>query len=231
MKQKTLGVIGGLGPETGCMFCLSVNNKFKPITKRQPHIILDNLPISEEAEERLINGGPSKEHLELLLASIERLNKVEVTLIAIACNTVHIFIDEARKHSSVPVLSIIEETAKKIKEMNIKKVGILASTKTIKSRLHENELKKQNIELVLPEEKEQQFLSECIVRIVNSRSSEEDKTKLRKIIKKLEEKGVQGIILGCTDLPLIISKEDAITPIINTTAILEDAAVNKLLNT
>ena len=108
MKQKILGVIGGLGPETGCRFCLNVNNKFKPITKRQPHILLDNLPISQEAEERLIKGGPSQEHLDLLTESVQRLNRLDADWIVIACNTVHIFIDEFRRKSAIPILSITE---------------------------------------------------------------------------------------------------------------------------
>lgn len=230
MKQKILGVIGGLGPETGCKFCLNVNRKFKPLTKRQPHILLDNLPISQEAEERLINGGLSQEHLNLLLESVKRLNRLETDLIVIACNTVHIFIDELRKESTVPILSIIEETAKKCKDMGLKKVGILGSTKTIKSGLHTNELKKCNIESITPDQPDQQFVSECILRIINNQIKDDDKIKMVKIIEKLEKEGARGIILGCTELPLLISDQDAKIPIINTTEILEDSSVNNLIN-
>jgi|ETNmetMinimDraft_2_1059921.scaffolds.fasta_scaffold96889_1 aspartate racemase len=230
MKEKILGVIGGLGPETGCQFCLNVNRKFKPITKRQPHILLDNLPISQEAEERLINGGPSQEHLDLLLDSVKRMNNLNVDLIVIACNTVHIFIDELREKSTVPILSIIEETAKKCKDMNITKVGILGSTKTIKSELHANELRKWNIESITPEDTSQHFVSECILRIINNQVKDNDKIRMIKIIKKLEKVGARGIILGCTELPLLISDQDANIPIINTTEILEDSSINNLIN-
>ncbi len=230
MNQEILGVIGGLGPETGCKFCLNVNRKFKPLTKRQPHILLDNLPISQEAEERLINGGPSQEHLDLLLESVQRLNKLGADLIVIACNTVHIFIDELRKESTVPILSIIEETAKKCKDMNISKVGILGSTKTIKSNLHANELRKQNIKSTIPDEDSQRFVSECILKIINNQIKDDDKIRMIKIIEKLEKEGAEGIILGCTELPLLISDQDAKIPIINTTEILEDSSVNNLIN-
>ncbi len=230
MKQKILGVIGGLGPETGCKFCLNVNRKFKPLTKRQPHILLDNLPISQEAEERLINGGPSQEHLNLLLESVKRLNKLETDLIVIACNTVHIFIDELRNKSTVPILSIIEETAKKCKDMNLAKVGILGSTKTIQSGLHANELKKWNIESITPVQSDQQFVSGCILRIINNNITKDDKKQMIKIIEKLEKGGARGIILGCTELSLLISDQDAKIPIINTTEILEDSSINNLIN-
>lgn len=230
MKQNILGVIGGLGPETGCWFCLNVNNKFKPLTKRQPHILLDNLPISQEAEERLINGGPSKEHFDLLVESVQRLNKLNAKVIVIACNTVHIFIDELRKISNIPILSIIEETAKKCKEMNLTKVGLLGSTKTVRSELHSKELKKWNIDVVTPNQTDQHFVSECIIRIINHKVKDDDKKNMIKIIKKLEKDGARGIILGCTDLPLLLSDQDANIPVINTTQILEDSAVNNLIN-
>ena len=228
MNQSILGVIGGLGPETGCKFCLNVNNRVKPVAQRQPHILLDNLPISQEAEERLINGGPSKEHFDLLVESIKRLNKLGASVIVIACNTVHVFIDELRKKSKIPILSIVEETAKRCRELNLKKIGILGSTKTIRSGLHSKELKKWNIDIVVPTQTDQDSVSECIIRIINHKVKDDDKKNLIKIIKKLENAGAEGIILGCTDLPLLINETDANLKIINTITVLEDASVEFL---
>ncbi len=229
MKQRILGVIGGLGPETGCTFCLNVNRKFKLFTKRQPHIVLDNLPISQKAEERLIKGGPSQEHLDLLLESVHRLNRLDVDFIVIPCNTVHIFIDELREKSRAPILSIVEETTKKCREMKRTKVGILGSTKTIQSGLHATELKKGGIESITPSEVDQRFVSECILRIINNKIREDDKEKMRTIIEKLENRGAEGILLGCTELPRLISNQDAHIPIINTIQILEDASIVQLI--
>ncbi len=229
MKPEILGVIGGLGPETGCQFCLQVNSKFKQLTKKQPHILLDNLPISQEAEERLITGGPSPEHFALLVESVQRLNKLNASIIVITCNTVHVFIDELRKKSNIPILSIIEETAKKCKEFNFTKVGLLGSTKTVQSKLHSKELKKLEIEVVTPDQTDQTFVSKCILKIINHKVRNNDKARLIDIIKKLQKKDVQGIILGCTDLPLLLSDQDVNIPLINTTHILEDVAVNNLI--
>jgi len=229
--MKILGVIGGLGPETGCTFCLNINNKFKRLTNVQPHILLDNLPISQEAETRLINGGASQEHLKLLQESIRRLNKLNTDAIVITCNTVHIFINELRQQSKTPILSIIEETAKECKKQKLTKVGLLASTKTIKEGLHSKELKKNNIEVISPGEEDQKFISECIVRIINNKTTEKDEKKIMKIILKLKNKGAQAVILGCTDLPLLTAKLKLDLPVINTTSILEDAAIKTLLTT
>jgi len=226
--KKTLGIIGGLGPETSCKFCLSVNNKFQEISQNQPNIILENLPVSRSAERKIITGGASKEHFNLLSNSVERLNKM-VDFLVIPCNTVHIFINELRRKSSVPILSIIEETAKECKKRNLKKVALLASTKTVEERLHQKELNKDKIKVVLPSKVEQKKISNIILKIIHHKNNEEDKTFLFQIVKKLEKEGAEAVILGCTELPLAISSELSVLPIINTLSILENAAVSKLI--
>ncbi len=228
MKHKIIGLVGGLGPETGCMVCLDVNIKFKMFTNRQPHILLDNLPITHESEKKLIGGGPSQEHLNLLIKSVERLNMMGASFIAIACNTVHIFIDELRRDSLVPILSIIEETSKICVEMKLSKVGLLGSTKTIETGLHSKELNKSNIKAIIPNKEDQEFISKCIIRIINKKIEDDDKEKIIEIIKSLQNNGAKGIILGCTDLPLLISENDSDLPIINTTKILVNSIVNRL---
>ncbi|MAG53071.1 MAG: hypothetical protein CMH62_03865 [Nanoarchaeota archaeon] len=227
--MKTLGIVGGLGPETGCNFCLSINNKLKKMTKTQPHIILDNLSISHDAEKKLINGGPSPEHFNLIKKSVKRLNELNADFITIPCNTVHIFMNKLRRISKVPIISIIEETAKECRKLNLKKAGLLASTKTVKEKLHSNELKKNGIEVILPNSRDQSFISESILRIINNKITKKDEKRMLGVIKKLQKQGAEGIILGCTDLPLLISELDIPLPIINTTLILENASMNKLM--
>lgn len=229
MKHKTLGVIGGLGPEAGAKFCLNINKKFKLKKKCQPHIILDNLPITEESEKRLINGGPSKEHLDLLLNSINRLNKLNVDLIVIACNTVHIFIDKLRENSKIKMLSIIDETVKKCIDLNLKKVGILGSAMTINSKLYETKLLKNDVGVVIPSATEQIFVNEFILKIINNELTKKDKEKMIDVVNGLKREGAQGIILGCTELPLIMQNMVLEISLINATQILEDSCVDALL--
>ena len=224
MKQKTLGIIGGLGPETSCKFCLNINLKVKSETDVQPHILLDNLPISGESENKLINGGISDEHLNLLKDSIVRIQN-NVDFIVIPCNTVHIFIDQLRMISNVPIISIIEGTINECKRLKLNKVGLLASTKTVKENLHGKELQKEGISLIVPNNLDQSFISECIVRIINQKIKNTDKKKLLEIMNKLVKQGADGIILGCTDLPLLVNQLLLDVPLINTTEVLENIAV------
>ena len=228
--EKILGIIGGLGPETSCSFCLNVNNGVKKVKDVQPQIIMENVPMSDKALGIIAHGGFCAEVLGLLVDSVKRLNRAGVDVIVIPCNTVHVFINDLRKISDVPVLSIIEETAKECSAKSFQKVGILGSSTTIKERLYATELQKCGIELITPNNTNQQFISNCIIKIINQNFTPEDKQKMKEIIEKFKNDGAQAVILGCSDLFLIISQEDTSLPLINSTSVLEKATIENLLS-
>ena len=224
--MKTIGIVGGLGTETSCSFCLNINHQIKRRHQVQPHLIMDNVPISITAENIIAKAGHCSEVEELLGASVRRLNQADAHLIVIPCNTVHIYLNQLREISAVPILSIIEETAKACR--NFKKVGLLASTTTIKSNLYQRELEKQAIDLLIPNSVDQAFMSDCILRIINLQATSQDTERMQKIIEDLRGQGAQAIILGCTDLFLIVSQQNISVPLINSTAVLENAVVSWL---
>jgi len=227
--MKRLGIIGGLGPETGCNFCLSINNQFREKTNCQPDIVLENLPVSAEAEARIINGEPGTEHLELLSKAVRRMNQAEVDLIVIPCNTVHVFMEELRKASKKPILSIIEETVKACCKAEVKKIGLLASGKTIKEKLYARAFQSHSIEMITPEKQEQLKINKVIIRILNNQAIEQDKQFLISLVNKMKLNKAESIVLGCTDLPLLIKQEDVEIPLISTLACLENAVLKELL--
>jgi aspartate racemase len=226
MKAARLGIIGGMGSETSCTFCLNLNNEIRKITNTQPSIVLENLPISAEAEKKIINGQVTNEHLQLIKEAIKRLNKVNVDLIVIPCNTVHTFIQDLRSTSICQILSIIEETTKQIVSKQIRKVGILASTKTINEKLYATQLKTQNVELVLP--KEQEEISNTILRILNNTNSQNDKNFINKKIRELKQNGAEAIIIGCTDLSNKLNQEDHQIPLIHALSALQEATITRI---
>jgi len=105
--MNTIGIVGGLGTETSCSFCFNVNDRIKKSYKKQPHLIMDNVPMPDEEFHKIANGERSEKVLELLEESIRRLNMINSDLIVILCNTVHVFIDQLRNISRTPILSII----------------------------------------------------------------------------------------------------------------------------
>ncbi len=226
----TLGIIGGLGTETSCTFCFRVNHALKRQHRVQPHILMDNVPISDEALDDIAHGVVSEEAFQLLRESVQRLNHSSVSVIVMPCNTLHIHLEELRALSQVPILSIIEETAKECQRKGLNKVGLLASTMTVKAQLYAEELKKRDIGLVLPAEDDQNFIAGCILRIIDLCTTAEDGQRMKNIMDSLCAQGAQAIILGCTDLFLLVSEEavrvsEEAVPVINSTAVLEKAAV------
>jgi len=230
MKKKTVGIVGGLGPETTSEFYLNIIQKFRKNCNSYPSIMIDNVSFPFYLEKDIIQESRNEDRLlPFLKESIKRLNKTRVDFIVIPCNTVHIFIDELRKESSAPILSIIDETIKTIKEKNYKKVGILATAKTIDSKVYENPMRENNIQVILPTDNEQEEVARIIVKILKNNISEKEKGLLKEIIEKLILRGSETIVLGCTDLQLLIKQEDFDIEIIDTFEVLIDCTFKKMI--
>ena len=227
--MRRLGIVGGLGPETGCQFFLNINNQVIKKTKIQPDIVMENVPMPECVLQELAHGKKPGEVLALLCQSVTRLNIMGSKIIAIPCNTVHVFIDQLRFISKVPILSIIEEAAKECEIRGAKNVGIIGSTTSIKENLHSRELSKRNISCTIPTSKQQEKISEIIVRIVTNQVTKNDKKELIIILQDVKNRGADSILLACTDLRTIISQSDIDLPIFETTSILENAAAQAIM--
>ena len=203
MDKKIVGIVGGLGPETTSEFYLDLIKKFRDDSDYYPSIVINNVSFPFYLEKEIILNSQNEEKiLPFILDSISSLNDAGVDFIIIPCNTVHIFIKEFRSHSDVPVVNIIEECIKEIKSKNLKKIGILATTKTIDSGMYQNEIENNNINFIIPNSKNQNRISKSIINILNGDKNYDD---LHDIINNFIDNGCDSILLGCTDLQLIIS--------------------------
>ena len=168
-----------------------------------------------------------KKAKEALVEGVKRLNSWKPDFIAIPCNTVHLFFETMQKSSSVPMLNIAFETAKKVSEKNYKYVGLLATQTTIQNKIYSRAFENNRMKLVLPSKKEQGKVNNIILNILAGKKLQEDKQALKEIIHSLEKGGAEAIVLGCTDLPLIIGKKDSKIELFDSLEILAEAAVRK----
>lgn len=228
--MQTIGIIGGLGPQTTGDFFLKIIELSRKQNKIQnPSILIFNLPIPKKVEQDLaVNGQNMNNMLPFLMDGVKKLETARVDFMVIPCNTVHVFIDKLRKSTTIPILSIIEETTKVVTKNNLKKVGLLASKQSIKSQLFKP-ISSQQIEIILPNSVDQGKIAKIIGNLLSNKIKENDKNTLVKIIKKMKNQCAQAVILGCTDLPLLIKQKDSPLPLINTLDILAQAATNKAL--
>jgi aspartate racemase len=232
-NMKTAGIIGGLGPETTSKFYLEIIfGCYQKNKESRPPILIWNVPSNYRIEETLLRKSTGEEkYVPRLIDAAERLEKGGADFLVMPCNTLHIFIEEIRRSVRIPVLSIVEEATKFLKNEKVSKVGILATSTSLKWGLYKTALEKEGIEQVVPDETDQEKIGEIINRIVLNLYKDRDKSDLLEIIDKFERKDVENVILACTDLQLLVSPSHHLYPrIYDTMKILADATVRKILN-
>ncbi|MDD5606707.1 MAG: amino acid racemase [Candidatus Pacebacteria bacterium] len=228
--MKTVGIIGGLGPETTSGFYLDlIFSCQKKDKNNRPSIIISSVPLPYQIEEEAIEKGIGFERiLPFLIEEAKKLEKSGADFIVMPCNSLHIFIKDIRKVVNIPVLSIIEETVRFLKENKFSKVGIVSTSATIKNKLYEEAFGKNQIKYETPDDFQQAKLGKLIYNLVMGMQSNKDREELIKIINDFEEKDVDCVILACTDLQLLIPKHPNLK-IFDTMKIFSEATVREIL--
>ncbi|NOY89233.1 MAG: amino acid racemase [FCB group bacterium] len=228
--MKTVGIIGGLGPETTSEFYLNIIfSSYKKTKKARPEIIIASVPLPYKIErDAIIDNKGVDRCIPFLINTAKRLEKAGVDFIVMPCNSLHVFIKEIRNAVDVPVLSIIEETANFLKKNNLSKVGIISTSVTVQSKLYENAFKKLGIIYETPDEFQQVRINKFILNLVNGIKNNKDRQGLIHIIDSFKKKNVDCVVLACTDLQLLIPKHPTLK-IFDTTKIFVNSTVEYLL--
>lgn len=201
-NQKTLGVIGGLGPIATAHFLELVIN-MTDANSDQEHLdmIIYNTPsIPDRTDYILDNTKPNP--LPRMLSVGQALAAQGVDSIAIPCMTAHYFFPQLEAGIAAPITNSVAETAKHLKEHGIEKVGIMATDGTVRSGIFHRELEKQGLCPIIPDEKSQKDVMHLIFRNVKSGTPAE-MDRFFSAADVLRHQGAQAIILGCTELSLI----------------------------
>ncbi len=207
-NNGVIAILGGMGPEASAkmlevMVSMAADEFDAKNCEDFPEIIIDSVPVPDFIS--------SKKNLPLarkmLIGRVRKLNGFNIFSFAMACNTVHILAGDLQKVAGAPFVSMIESVAREVVASGITKVGLLATPSTINSGLYQKALSKNNIDLVLPTKAQISRIEGVIRRVISARNLQADAEKLVKITKSFEEKGAQGIILGCTELPLVFPKD------------------------
>lgn len=209
-QVKTIGILGGMGPEATLLFYEKII-KFTKAKKDQEHIptfIYSNTKIPDRTS--CILKGKHQKIIKELQTSAKVLENSGASLITIPCNTSHYYLKEIKASVKIPVLDMISETAQHINKNYKKerKIGLLATSGTLQTKIYQKEFKPLGITLVIPGEKDQRKVMRAIYNVKASGFSEESKILLEKVIKNFRERyGIKLIVLGCTELPLLFREE------------------------
>jgi aspartate racemase len=229
--MKSVGVIGGLGPETTANFYSEVIFRCQKLNDIQrPSIVVGSVPLLFEIERDLIahNTGIER-YIPFLQDEAKLLEKAGVDFIVMPCNSLHVFIDDIRAAVSVPVLSIVEETVTYLKQNKIGRVGLISTSSTIFNKVYESKLIEADIVYSTPNDSQRAEIDEVIQRFVSGNYSDEDKKFLIGIADSFYEQGFSHVALACTDLQLLNPLSQKVT-IFDTMKILADSTVAYILN-
>lgn len=219
--MKTIGIIGGIGPESTVDYYRRIIAAFQAYEPGgdNPEIVICSVNLAELM--RMLEAGNLKLIADWLVDKVETLARTGVDFAAIASNTPHVVFDEVKSRSSVPLVSIVEETCRKADGLALKRPGLMGTKFTMESDFYQKEFLKRGVSLAIPCAEDRAYIhrklfSEIELGIVK------DSTRrglLAVVERMLEKDRIDSVILGCTELPLILERDEYGLPFLNTTAI------------
>ena len=169
--------------------------------------------------------------LNMITQAADHLKASGVEAVILCANTMHLIADELEERIQLPVIHIASATADEIAKQKIKKVGLLGTKFTMERTFFTSKLKEHSIDVVIPNDEDREFIHYTIFEeLGRGLVLPESKARYISIINKLATQGAEGIILGCTEIPLLIKPEDVSIPIFDTTKIHSKAAVDFMLS-
>lgn len=208
--MKKIGIIGGIGPASTVEYYNDIIKGYRKLTDddNYPQIFINSINMTEMLN--YIVNSDREGLVDFLISEIDKLRIIGADYIAIASNTPHLVIDNLIEKSTIPIISIVEETCKYAKSKELKRVLLIGTLFTMKYNFYEKVFEKYNIECILPEDNEKDIIHHIIFpNLENGIIIEKDKSVLKDLCNKIiKEKNIDGIILGCTELPLILNEDD-----------------------
>lgn len=229
-NMKTIGLIGGTTWVSTLEYYRIINETIKEKLggAHSAHCILYSVDFDEFILQR---EGKWDEIASSFIDIAKKLEQSGADFLIICANTMHKIADDVQNSVNIPLIHIVDVTAEKIVERGLKKVGLLGTKYTMEDEFYKQRLKEKfNIEIIIPEAKEREIVHNIIFNeLTHEIITQSSKQKYIKIINNLVSNKVEGIILGCTEIPLLIKKDDVDIPIFDTTAIHAKAAVEYAL--
>jgi len=230
--MKTIGLIGGMSWESSVVYYQLVNQKAKEILggSHSAKSLMYSVEFNEVVQ--LQHKGHWEKLTEIMIDAAKKLEKGGADFIVICTNTMHKMAPEMSANISIPILHIADATAEKIKEKGIKKIGLLGTNFTMTQDFYKGKLENDHhLQVITPNENDRQIVHNIIYQeLILGNIKEESRQKYVAIINKLQREGAEGVILGCTEIPLLIQQKDSPIPIFDTTKIHAEKAVNFALS-
>jgi aspartate racemase len=206
---KTLGLIGGTGPESTIEYYRLIIDAYRVKNDgNSPPLIINSVNLKLLLA--LINANRIEELTQELTSAVEVLARAGADFAAFTANTPHIVFDEVQRGSRIPLISIVEATCERVQKLGLKKVGLFGTRFTMQANFYPETFSRAGIELVVPNDEEQNYIHEKYMgELLNNVFLPETRERLLAIADELRSRhAIQALILGGTELPLLLKDEE-----------------------
>ena len=234
MNPKTIGILGGMGPEA-TVDCFDKIIKNTPAAKDQDHlrIVIDSNPSVPDRTAAIVGNGESP--VPVMVAGCRALQRAGADFIIIPCVSAHVFIADVQQQIELPILSIFDAVTETITREYpaIKIVGLLGTSGTVSGGLFQQRIAREDITTLVPDDAMQAKIMDAIYDIKNTKPSRtrseitNDLVSAAQSLMLKKPEGAQGIIAGCTEVPLALKQEHLAIPYFDAVTILARAAIIK----
>src|SRR5437879_9182583 len=204
--MKTVGIIGGVGPESTIEYYgfIVAGYRERKGDGSYPSIIINSIDLNQLIA--WMNANELDNAAEYLTHEIERLARAGADFGALASNTPHIVFDQIRARSPIPLISIVESACDAVQNLGIKRVGLLGTRFTMQGGFYPQVFSRAGLDLIVPDETEQNYIHEKYMgELLNNIFLPETRAGLLAIVDRMKNRdGIEAIILGGTELPLIL---------------------------
>jgi aspartate racemase len=225
--HKRIGILGGMSPESTVAYYEYITRTY---TERfgdygYPEILIYSVSFQPFVD------WPNQDRWDLVAQGLseaaQKLAAAGADLLLIATNTMHLVFDEVQASVDLPMLSLLDATGEAILARGLRTVGLLGTRFTMEKTFYQDALARQGIEVLLPDAVDRAYVNRVIYdELVAGQVRDESRVGYLAVIRKLVDRGAEGVILGCTEIPLLVIEADAGIPLFDTTTIHAEAALN-----
>ncbi|HKR11001.1 MAG TPA: amino acid racemase [Pyrinomonadaceae bacterium] len=230
--MKTLGLIGGTGPESTIEYYRLLVAKYREQADgHSPPLIINSIDLKQMIE--WMTAGELAKVADGLAVEIEKLRRAGADLAALTANTPHIVFDELQQRSSLPLISIVEATRDEVQKRGLQTVGLFGTRFTMQAPFYPAVFSRAGLNLILPDDQEQDYIHDIYLgQLLKDIFLPETRTRLLEIADEMKRReNIQALILGGTELPLLLRDEEHNgLPLLDTTRIHVDRLVTEMLS-
>lgn len=218
--MKTIGLIGGMSWESSVEYYRIINEEVKNRLGGLHSAKCILYSVDFEEIERYQTVGDWEKAGQLLADVAQSLEKAGADFIVICTNTMHKVIESIEKKISIPVLHIADATARQIQKLEIKTVGLLGTKYTMEQDFYKSRIESKGIKVLVPDSGDRDIVNKVIYEeLCLGKIQQSSRDYYKKVIQSLIHDGAEGIILGCTEIGLLVKSEDSEVPLFDTTSI------------